>query len=53
MVTRASLFRFPWMAPWVYVLLFGAVAVVGPWTLWRALASVSDDDSPGAANRRG
>ena len=44
---RATLFRFPGMSPWVYVVLFAALAVVGPWMLARAVTAATADRPDG------
>jgi hypothetical protein len=42
MLSRAALFRFPWMGGWTYVVLIALVVLGGPWLLLRALRAATE-----------
>jgi hypothetical protein len=48
MLSRAALFRFPWMGAWTYVLLAALLCVVAPWLLVRAATAAAAEDAAAA-----
>lgn len=46
MLSRAALFRFPWMGAWTYVVLLVVLVAGGTWLLMRATAAAGSEPGP-------